>query len=1182
MDFLNLLNITWTPLNILLITIFFGLVAVGFYIIYRDVKIIKEKQITKQDYFFSTIYGIIFAASLMLGILVVVQYSSLARLPSWLAPPSTEIHFPRFTTILFLFLLGVTIAYPFLEFMFMAFQVKQSSPFMYQDTLYKKFISRMKGKTMKVVAGTICYGAIFVAIPVFLQLALNVPLIIGAVTIFQAFPVFLLSKLGANGFFWGINLHFYNIFEKDRFMYTLFDDGEKALAQFKETPIPIIAVPGMVYVYINTYISLVTMILDPLIGQLAAPGFTFLFSTFTNVTIALVGYYNKFWKKEVKYKPEDILFAGYIFASLSVNILLTFLVKSPGILLQDLSVVFSGELTTSNYLLLLPAAMIQRVVFGVVITYYAIKGGKYKQNVLDSIIVQASNRLNPRFLFNFLRHSNPHIREAAARQLDEMYRIHSMKYVPPPAVAKKKNPLKSLVGLLGRAVLSPKRKQAPFKTVFDALSSDYIEVRAFATKLFQYMLADDPEQTITMINAQFQDPDNVKAAYMLDVVPFMSPAALDLLNLGLLVDKVANGDLELRSRGFKILALVWKRIMQTPALLEKSLAYIIDAVQSPCNSLQASCLEFLSEIDTTMIVSSLPVKKLLGKIDHPSPKIKEQAVVLLDKVLSSALDESQLTMIVRLMDDKNPGIRLAALKSLLAISERTHVDVPVETLTNLLKSEDRNIVVAAARLMARLINQDQKKYRLSLIFTILETDDAMLIANLLQDLGDIITEFPDDFLPLLGRILERPSIELKEIAKKYLVFLGKTHFEKVLERILNVKEDSRFAVRNFTREILVEIGKLVPDRVIPLLQAVLIPERVAAKNFGTLIPFIDNRSVIKAETIKNENFRANAAAIIGDLGELFPGKINYRGLLECLKTEESWRVRRDLAVSVGKLMARIDDFPVEQYAALFSDTNPNVRGALAKGLLELAKQKPGGIRVEQISDKIKDADDIVRETIIRVIGYLGIKRPDESMPFLVAGLKDDKWPVKNAAVEAMSMLVETIPDKIPTGLLKTIMLTDKDKWSRWQAARTLSKVVKVVPGAVRMQEMAGKVDIADENMIIAYLELLRNVESESDTIFINAIEPLMNSSNIPVQEQVVLTIYTVHGKTRSEGLLSALLKMVIDKDTPLHKRHAAAIALGKIAKYDTGEIRKRVRKVLGSQCQQLRDPVICNEFTALD
>ncbi|MEX2728635.1 MAG: HEAT repeat domain-containing protein [Candidatus Sigynarchaeum springense] len=1180
MDIPNLFQIHWAPLNIAFIGVFAVLVYLGFKFIFKDMKTIKQTQVTKLDYFFAIFFGIMFAASVMLGTLVLMVYGSRVELKYM--PPPIPIYMPRFTTVMFVFLMAITIAYPFIEFMFLSFGKKQTSPIFCQDFLFKKIIAKSSIKVVRVVLSSVFYVLVFIAIPIALD-AIGFPLFMGLITMYQIFPVWLLSRLGAEGHFYGLNLNFYNIFERDRFMYTLFDDRNKAEVQFKDTAIPILAVPIMVYVYLNGFISIAQMLYNPF-GAGTTFNFTFLVSTFTNILTALIGFYNKYWRREIKYRVQDTLFAGYLFANLSVNTLLTFLVKEPGVMVNNLGVLFNTELTLDNYWMLIPAAMIQRIVFAGMVTYYFVKGGQFKRNVLDSLMVLSRNRLVPRILLNFSRHPEARVREESARLLDEMYRMYSLKYIPPPEPEKKPGLVRRLVVGLALLVTPPKRKQAPFNYIFDAFGSEHVQVRMAAAKVIGYMFNDDPDQAIAELGKHLVDPDDVKVSCLLDAMERLDPATITRIDAGLLLDRITGASALVRVSAFKLLGRYFAAIRNDPGLQARLVSLVTSSITDPSPAMQSACLKFLASLDDTFFLAKhVPLATLIEKINHPNTSIKQAAIALLDRFIEGeeTLDPAQASLIVNLLDNKNPGVQRAALDALYAISNRVKVTVVPEKIMDLASRSDKTIAIAAIKLLARLANQGTKNIDLHPILAFLESGDPDVVNAILQDLGEMIEKNPSVFLPIFGKILERPELALKEIAKKQLVRFGKTNFDEVLDHVLNIKEDARFAVRNFTREILFEIGKLVPDKLIPVLQSILVPEK-ARKNFGSLIPFLDARVATKIERTRSETFRVNAASVLGDLAEYFPGKVDYKSLLEAAKTDESWRVRRDLATSLGKIIARASDVPVTDYFTLFKDSNPNVRGAVAKGLLNIATARPASIPVDQIASLLGDTDDAVRESLVAVAGQVGMSSAKDVMPLLVRGLGDEKWPVKNAAADAMGKIAESAPDRIPVDALMHVMLTDKDRWARWQAARALSRVVRSKPTALTLKDVAGKVDTSDENVALAYLELLQSIPPEPMDAFLAGIKPLMASSSMSIQEQVVTTLYSVHGKTNSEVLLSTLLKMVVDKETDKNTLHAAAISLGKIAQYATPDLKKRVKKILNSQCYATRDPVICKESSALE
>nr|MDO8116687.1 hypothetical protein [Candidatus Sigynarchaeota archaeon] len=492
MDFANLFNVTWTPTNVSLVVAFFGVAFLGFFLIYKEIKIIKAKQLDKRQYGFAFVFGIFFAASVMLGVLVAVQYGSQASWSTIIVP--TNIILPRFTTILFLTLYGILMAYPCIELVSLALKVKSTTPFIHQGFFNKYIIARFQKPRARVIVACVIYAGIFIILPAIIQASTGLPFIITGLIIYQAFPVFLVGKLGSEGYFWGVNLHYYNIRDKKRFWYNIFHGKEgraRALGSFKENPVAVIALPVMVYVYINTFVSIMqTSVLffnDPATRVL---NFTFLVSTATNVITALVGYYNQYWKKQLKYKFSEVIFAAYLFAAISMNLFLNFLVKQPQTLLNALSVIFSQEINETTYIPWIALAMIQKVTFAAFVTSYIIRKGGFKEKVLTAIMMVAGNRLNPRPLINLLPHVNEGIRAEAKRKLEEMYRLHSIPYVAPPTVTWGKS---VLVKLIPKMLNPRRRKQAPFEQMFDALGSEYAAIREGVLPFFTYMAQEDPK-----------------------------------------------------------------------------------------------------------------------------------------------------------------------------------------------------------------------------------------------------------------------------------------------------------------------------------------------------------------------------------------------------------------------------------------------------------------------------------------------------------------------------------------------------------------------------------------------------------------------------------------------------------------------------------------------------------------
>ncbi|MHA1370191.1 MAG: HEAT repeat domain-containing protein [Promethearchaeota archaeon] len=1171
---LNTGNYPLTVYWLIAAIIFTIFILVGFHVIFRDIKVIKQKNVTKRDRVFSFIFGFIFSTAIVLGFLIAIQYSSLALSNQ---PGVSLVLLPHLTSIVFFILMSIIVLYPLSEFLSLALGYRDNSSFFYQNFIHLKIVSRLKNKYLRCAVGVGFYLSIFIIIPIILDIligkSLKISYLIIILTLAQVFPIFLLSKLGSSGYFWGINLHYYNIQEKDRLIYTFFDDRKKFMKKFRETPIPILALPIMVFVYVNSYFSLYQMIqllLNPY-APARDPGLSFLISTIINIILALVGFYNKYWKKQIKYKLTEILFAGYLFSSLSMNIFLNFLVKQRVVLLQDLQLYFGNAISDQNFFYLIPVAMIQKIVFVIFVTYYFLGKSQLKRNILESIMMLASNRLNPKPLINLLKHENSDIKNQARKMLLEMYRLHAMKYIPPPELKKKRR-------LFTFTTKKKKQRQAPFQPIFEELDADDPFIRETMAQIVHIMLHEDNEKAIGLVNKNLLTHDNVKKGLILRILTGVDKDLMQDLDMDAMLSAIETGDTRSKMVGIDLLAKLHDVLEKVPDTKEKMIQIVRDCLESLDLRLQGKAMVFINDFGIDPFKKHLTFQEILLKTNHPSQVIQQGAVLLLNDFQDEFTDEKQLQSIYKILMDKNPKLQIAAVKCLMEVIDSVKIDVPIENLEKLLESNDINVLKDGLKFVARLSKINPDKYPASLIVNVLSDKDIGILGSVLKDIESIILDHPNQFMPFIMKIFEnKTSLELREIAKNYLVKIGLHDFKLVLDNILDIKEDPRFSVRNFTREIIYEIGKERPDNIITLLMSLLIPDE-AKPDFGTAIPFLDKHIEKK---IANENFRINAAAVIGDLGKQFPEKINVEALMLGFKDEENWRVRRELAISFGKILLKIKDPPVNEYLALIDDKNNNVRNALIKGIMEIARKKPELIPINKLIEHVKDDDEFVRENIIKALGIIGHLEPANVIPFLISGLNDDKWSVRNAAAESLGNLVKIVPEQIPTEFLKEILLHDQDKWVRWQAARTIAEIAKINPNVLSIKELSGKIDLNDENLVNAFLQLIRNLNPDPIEEFIKLIKPIMNSESKTIQELLSTTLYQVHSKSKdNEPLLSELLKMV-GQENPINTQRNAAIALGKIAKYGREELKKRVITVLGARCKQSRDPIICREFTAL-
>ncbi|MHA1999347.1 MAG: hypothetical protein ACTSU9_14605, partial [Promethearchaeota archaeon] len=811
MDFWHIFNTGFTWVTAILIIVFGVFFVLGYNMIFKEIKLIKEKNVSKVDRVLSVLFGIIFSMTATLGISIGIQYGSAALFNAGLV--SGAVTSPTITIGIFLVLYGFLMVFPLLEFTFLALGHKDSSIFAYQDLLKRNVTGKIKNKMGRLGVAFALYFLIFLVVPIILQATIGLSFLISSLTIAQAFPVFTLSQLGSGGFFWGINLHYYNILEKDRLIYTLFDDRKKFGKRFDQNMIPIIAVPTMIFVYVNSFLSLRQMIilLSDAITNNVTPkniGFTFLFSTIINILMVLIGYYNKYWKKQVKYKFTEIMLAGYLFAALGMNIFLNFYVKTPAVLENVFFLAFNETSQAAVYQWLhpsfmIPVAMIQKTVFVIFVSYYFLGKSDYKKNVIESIMMLARNRLNPKPLINLLRHKDPELREEARELLREIYKRHGMKRVlsvderkkQEKKEAKKKGKEKkpSIISKLFGSMKAKKIKQAPFEPVFDSIGSDHEEIRRVMKVLLDIMVEEDPEQVIELINVNLATDNSIKLSLLLPVLGQVEQQHKHLVNLDETLNAIISGDIHSKSAGMEILPVYEDLLLQNDDLTSKLVTLIQSGINHPSMRVQSSTLKLLGSIDISVFNDQIDSSILYQKLEHPNQDIKRHAIQACNKLQSpdgQILNEKQ---ILEFLEHKNPKLQNSAILSLLSGDSNITEEIPPEKILDLLQSKDKELSLNTIKLVAKLSLQDAEKYPNNLIFKALQEMDPGDASEILPEIEDLVLTNPEPAMPVLMNIMQQGDIEIKERGKKLLVGIGSENFTLVLENLLKIEIDARFS-----------------------------------------------------------------------------------------------------------------------------------------------------------------------------------------------------------------------------------------------------------------------------------------------------------------------------------------------------------------------------------------------------
>ncbi|MCK4781220.1 MAG: hypothetical protein KAT57_13555, partial [Candidatus Lokiarchaeota archaeon] len=163
-------------IEIILLVVFLIFFIIGFYIIYRQVALVKKGAFSNKDRFQCIFYGIIFSLSVMVVFTVAVIFT--VRTPDFWDPETTppNVH-PLALLIPFICCLGYITIYPIIDFLFIALSKESDeglTPF--HKFISNKFINISRNKLVKVLFALTFSLLIFIVPPILLFL-LGLPFI---------------------------------------------------------------------------------------------------------------------------------------------------------------------------------------------------------------------------------------------------------------------------------------------------------------------------------------------------------------------------------------------------------------------------------------------------------------------------------------------------------------------------------------------------------------------------------------------------------------------------------------------------------------------------------------------------------------------------------------------------------------------------------------------------------------------------------------------------------------------------------------------------------------------------------------------------------------------------------------------------------------------------------------------
>lgn len=1095
----------------------------GFFIINKQVSLVKKGEFSLKDRLLTLFYAIVFSFSIM--VVIVMAFIFTVKTPEFWTDPSITppyIHPLAFLLPFFICLLYISI-YPLIDFLFIALSGKSSEGLtVFHKFLSKNFINLSKNKLISIIMALILY-MLFV-LPPFLISLFNIPFLVIWLSWMLIYPIMILTFFGSKGYIAGISNAFYHIPEIKRYSFLNFEDSKRGIKQFLTEPIPYITFGMMLFVFVWAWISLFQTIGLFFTGSLAISTMTSVF-VFVTLFFGVIGYFTRFWGRKIKYKAVDIYFSAYLIAAIGINVLINFLIVNSEKLIEVFNFWSITADIIPNYILFSWAAIIEEITMIIFTSYFFLsKKNDFLINLKISKITQCGQNFDPVPLFNFLKNKNPKISDLAEKTLTLMFE---------------------------RIIIRSEKDLNNWKfkyLLLDGLSDPNHKMRNLCYQILHQLSQDAPNIILPWLLKDLESPNYAKTLKMGEILLNFNNELLTTISTSTIFNLIRDPEWRFKILGIK-LALKLK-LFKEGSIKSHQITELLDA---PDEELQLEILNTLPKLPY-----EIPVEILLKKIKHPNKKIRAKAISNLSRVNPGYINEDLIRSLIPYMKDPSSSVRASIYNLFSKIGKFKTYSITISPFLDALTDADKSVREASVSVLNRFFEENPKSIQLETIISRLDKNNPAISITILKLLGDLWTIDEEKILSTLLKFIKLENNEIKETVSKILV----EHYEKspdlIFQNLISIKEESKFLSKGIVTQTIIKIAKKNPTRIYEgLIQSLDTENEILKLNILNSLDGINDKynqhididlifQFYQRET--NNNIKKNILQLLSKIAKSSPESFNtiINKLLERLKKEESI-----------------------------------LKVPLIKLIMILTENQPKAIPLEPILELFSDDDSFMRETIVKILGLIGYKSPSQICEFLIAqALNDEEWNVREASISSIGKIIKLIENKQSIINNLVALLDDKNNWVRRSSMNLLSSIKDLKPSQIPFEKLLNNIKDKDPIVREGSANLLKIYGFKNITeIFDYFIELLGDQSN-EVRRSAVNAMVEIIKKTGIKEILSKILKHLTD-EAILEIQQSMALILERTVKYENENIRSRAISLLKVRCEMSQDPIICEALVKI-
>jgi len=220
--------------TILLISIFILSGIGGFYLIYQQIKLVKEEIFSIWDYLKCFIYGFIFASGVIIIItmMLIFAYKDITTLPE---PSVIGDNISGLLLAPIFYLMVFLLLFPLVDFLYMAHSDNNKGLSAFQEFIAEKLIHRIK-KPLRYLVAVALWFFFSILPPIILMFSFGFPFIIAFLSWSIVLPIMIISFFGIRGYISGIADNYFHIPVINRSSFLSFDKSDRGVKEFAEAP----------------------------------------------------------------------------------------------------------------------------------------------------------------------------------------------------------------------------------------------------------------------------------------------------------------------------------------------------------------------------------------------------------------------------------------------------------------------------------------------------------------------------------------------------------------------------------------------------------------------------------------------------------------------------------------------------------------------------------------------------------------------------------------------------------------------------------------------------------------------------------------------------------------------------------------------------------------------------------